>query len=78
MRFHPSHLQTKKIDTIRFCALVGLFLTKLNHHFNVPIDTNVFCSFQSDTKCGGTALLIYNVHLLSIIGFVSLCDTMND
>ena len=41
IHFHPSHLQTKLIDT-SFCALAGLFLTKLNHYFNVPINTNVF------------------------------------
>ena len=36
IRFHPCHPQAKMIDT-SFCALVGLFLTKLNHYFNVSI-----------------------------------------
>ena len=48
IRFHPSHPQAKMIDT-SFCALVGLFLTKLNHYFNVFIDTNKFFAIQSDT-----------------------------
>ena len=34
-----------------FCALVGLFLMKLNNYFNVPIDANMFFfAIQSDTK----------------------------
>ena len=38
------------IDTT-FCALVGqLFLTKLNHYFNITNNTNMFCAIQSDTK----------------------------
>ena len=39
-----------------FCALVGLNLTKLNHYFNAPINTQVFFfAVQSETKIGDTA-----------------------
>ena len=36
-----SHPQSEMVDT-SFCILVGLFLTKLNHYFNVSIDVNMF------------------------------------
>ena len=36
IHFHLANLQTKIIDS-SFCSLEGLFLTKLNHYFNVPI-----------------------------------------
>ena len=41
IQFHPSHQQPNIIDT-RFCALVGLLLTKLNHYFDDSIDSNMF------------------------------------
>ena len=58
IHFHPNHPQTKMIDT-SFCALVWLFLTKLNHYFNVPMDTNMFFSlFKVTLKIGDSAPLI--------------------
>ena len=46
IHFHPSHLQPNIINT-RFCAVVGLLLTTLNHYFNNSIQTNTFwgCSW---------------------------------
>ena len=41
----PTHLQTKMIDST-FCSLQGLFLTKLNRYFNVPINTNKFFRYS--------------------------------
>ena len=40
-----------------FCALVGLFLTNLNHYFNVRINTNAFSLFKVTLKIGDTAHL---------------------
>ena len=36
IHFHLTNLQTKIIDS-SFCSLEELFLTKLNHYFNVSI-----------------------------------------
>ena len=55
IHFHPSHLQPNIINT-SFCALVGLLLTKLNHYFNVSIETDTFWGlFMVTLKMGGTA-----------------------
>ena len=45
IHFHLSHLQTKMIDS-SFCSLEGLFLTKFNDYFNVPINTNMFFRYS--------------------------------
>ena len=60
-----------------FCAPVGLFLIKLNHYFNVPIDKNVFLLFNKVTlKTGDSAPLkhssawIWSGVELGAIGFL--------
>ena len=53
------------IDT-SFCALVGLFLTKLYHYFNISINTNVFSLFKVPValKVADTAPLKVLLHEL--------------
>ena len=45
IHFHPGRSQTKLIN-VSFCALVGFLLTKLNHYFNVSIDTSMFFRYS--------------------------------
>ena len=57
IHFHPSHLQTKMIDT-SFCVPVGLFFDKLKHYFSVSISTNTFfCLFIVTLKKSDTSPL---------------------
>ena len=46
LELHYTMIQFLIIN-ISFCALGGLLFTKINHYFNVYIDTNVsFCLFK--------------------------------
>ena len=66
IHFHPSYPQPKMITT-SFCALVGFLLAKLNHYFDVSIDTNIFfgCSVVRD-------LFIINFYFLLNLFFLSV------